>query len=167
MGTTLTAALIFGPDVHIVHIGDSRAYLRRGGRLQQLTTDHSVVGQMIASGQLTPAQARDFEHRNVLLQALGVQVAVSPELVIFSARAGDVLVLCSDGLTGPLEDATVLDILLRHDDPMRAARALTEAACAAGGPDNVTVALVRFVGADLPAPDDAPIQFHRAQHTVQ
>lgn len=167
MGTTATAALIFGPDVHIAHIGDSRAYLRRGQELVQLTTDHSVVGQMIASGQLSAAQARDFEHRNVLLQALGVQPAISPEIVIVTVREGDVLMLCSDGLTGPLEDAQVLELMLAHEDPMRGARALTESACAAGGPDNVTVAMVRFLGPGLAPADGSPIQFHRAQHTVQ
>ena len=83
MGTTMTAALIYGHDIYVVHIGDSRAYLRRGRTLTQLTTDHSIVGQMIASGQLTPEQGRSYEHRNVLLQALGVQ-PVSPA----RARAG-------------------------------------------------------------------------------
>lgn len=167
MGTTATVALLFGPDVHIAHIGDSRAYLRRGQQLLQLTTDHSVVGQMIASGQLTPAQARDYEHRNVLLQALGVQPAISPEIVIATVREGDVLLLCSDGLTGPLEDAQVLELMLKHEDPMRCARALTESACAAGGPDNVTVALVRFLGPGLAPSDTSPILVRRAQHTVQ
>lgn len=168
MGTTATAALIFGPELHIAHIGDSRAYMLRAGALTQLTTDHSVVGQMIASGQLTPAQARDFEHRNVLLQALGVQPAISPEIVIAPVCAGDLLLLCSDGLTGPLDDPAILDLLLRHEDPMRCCRVLTEAACAAGGPDNVTVAMARFMGEGLPAPTPgAPVHFNRAQHTVQ
>jgi serine/threonine protein phosphatase PrpC len=160
MGTTMTAAVVFGSDLHVVHIGDSRAYVRRGRRLQQLTTDHSVVGQMVASGKLTDEEARNYEHRNVLLQALGVQEAISPQLVIAPIAAGDVLLLCSDGLTGPLTDAQVLDLLLQHEDPMRACRALTEAACAAGGPDNVTVAVVRFVGAGLPVVEGpAAIQF--------
>lgn len=168
MGTTLTAALIFGPELHVAHIGDSRAYLLRGQHFQQLTTDHSVVGQMIASGQLTPAQARDFEHRNVLLQALGVQPAISPEIVIAPICAGDRLLLCSDGLTGPLPDEQVLELFKLHEDPVRCARVLTEAACAAGGPDNVTVAVVSFTGEGLPASDGvSPVQFHRAQHTVQ
>jgi protein phosphatase len=168
LGTTLTAALVFGPELHVVHIGDSRAYLRRGRVLQQLTTDHSVVGQMVASGQLTPAQARDFEHRNVLLQALGVQPAISPEIVVTPLRIGDVLLLCSDGLTGPLDDARILELLLKYEDPMRACRALTEAACAAGGPDNVTVAVARIVGNGLPVSQGRdPIAIARAQHTVQ
>jgi protein phosphatase len=168
MGTTLTAALVFGTDLHIVHIGDSRAYLRRGGALTQLTTDHSVVGQMIASGQMTPAEARNFEHRNVLLQALGVQPAISPEIVIAPLQEGDILLVCSDGLTGPLDDPDVLAIMLEHEDPMRCCRALTEAACAAGGPDNVTVAMARFTGDGLaPSQPTQPVAFHRAQHTVQ
>jgi protein phosphatase len=168
MGTTMTAALLLGTDLHVVHIGDSRAYLRRGRVLQQLTTDHSVVGQMIASGQLTAAQARSYEHRNVLLQALGVQQVISPETITTTVRAGDVLLLCSDGLTGPLDDDAILQIMLQHDDPMRCCRALTEAACAGGGPDNITVSVVRFVGDGLEVPGlREPIVPRRAQHTVQ
>lgn len=152
MGTTLTAALAFGPELLIGHVGDSRAYIRRGRALTQLTTDHSVVGQLIAAGRLQPSQARDYEHRNVLLQALGVQPRVGPEFAVVQIRAGDVLLLCSDGLTGPLADDEVLALMLRYEDPMRCCRALTEAACAAGGPDNVTVAVARFSGEGLELP---------------
>ena len=168
MGTTMTAAIVFGHDLFLMHIGDSRAYLRRGRSLTQLTTDHSIVGQMIASGQLTPEQGRIYEHRNVLLQALGVQLAIQPEFVHVSLRAGDVLLLCSDGLTGPLEDARVLELMLKYQDPIRCCRALTEAACAAGGPDNVTVAVSRFVGDGLQIPRTRePISVRRASHTLQ
>lgn len=168
MGTTMTAALIYGHDIYIVHVGDSRAYLRRGRTLTQLTTDHSIVGQMIASGQLTPEQGRTYEHRNVLLQALGVQPVIQPELVHVSLHAGDVLLLCSDGLTGPLEDPRILELMLKYQDPVRCCRALTEAACAAGGPDNVTVAVGRFVGDGLPIPQGRdPVSVRRAAHTLQ
>lgn len=168
MGTTLTAALIYAHDIYIVHIGDSRAYLRRGRTLTQLTTDHSIVGQMIASGQLTAEQGRSYEHRNVLLQALGVQPVIQPELVHVSLRAGDVLMMCSDGLTGPLEDPRILELMLKYQDPVRCCRALTEAACAAGGPDNVTVAVGRFVGDGLPIPQGRePVSVRRAAHTLQ
>jgi PPM family protein phosphatase len=168
MGTTMTAALIFGHDIFAVHIGDSRAYLRRGRTLTQLTTDHSIVGQMIATGQLTPEQGRSYEHRNVLLQALGVQPVIQPELVHVSLRAGDVLLLCSDGLTGPLEDPRLLELMLKYQDPVRCCRALTEAACAAGGPDNVTVAVGRFVGDGLPISQGRePVAVRRAAHTLQ
>jgi protein phosphatase len=166
MGTTMTAALVHGHDLHLVHVGDSRAYLRRGKTLTQLTTDHSIVGQMVASGQLTPEQARSYEHRNVLLQALGVQAMIQPELVHVSLRADDVLLLCSDGLTGPLDDDRVLEIMLDQQDPVRCCRALTEAACAAGGPDNVTVAIARFFGDGL-APGTDPVMPRRASHTLQ
>lgn len=168
MGTTLTGALIGGREVHIVHIGDSRAYLRRGRALTQLTTDHSIVGQMIASGQLTPEQGRSYEHRNVLLQALGVQQVIQPELLTVSLCAGDVLMLCSDGLTGPLDDDRILELMLKYQDPVRCCRALTEAACAAGGPDNVTAGVARFVGGGLPVPRGRePVEVRRASHTLQ
>jgi serine/threonine protein phosphatase PrpC len=168
MGTTMTAALVFGHDLYLMHVGDSRAYLRRGRALTQLTTDHSIVGQMIASGQLTPEQGRSYEHRNVLLQALGVQPVIQPELVHVPLRAGDVLLMCSDGLTGPLEDSRILELMLKYQDPVRCCRALTEAACAAGGPDNVTVAVGRFVGEGLQIPQGRePVSARRASHTLQ
>ncbi|MCX4244562.1 PP2C family protein-serine/threonine phosphatase [Paraliomyxa miuraensis] len=162
MGTTLTAAVIMGVEVVIVQVGDSRAYLRRGRMLQQLTMDQNVVGQMVAAGKLRPEDARNFKQRNVLLEAVGVQERVGPDVVRVSVRAGDVLMLCSDGLTGPLNDRQILDHMLRHEDPVRCCRALTEAACAAGGPDNVSVAMVRFVGSDLPLPHGREaIEFER------
>jgi PPM family protein phosphatase len=168
MGTTLTAALVHNHDLYLLHVGDSRAYLRRGRSLTQLTTDHSVVGQMVAAGQLTAEQARSYEHRNVLLQALGVQAMIQPELVHVPLRAGDVLLLCSDGLTGPLEDSRILELMLQYQDPVRCCRALTEAACAAGGPDNITVAIARFVGEGLEIPQGRePVTARRASHTLQ
>ncbi len=152
MGTTMTAALAMDHGLLIGHVGDSRAYIRRGRALTQLTTDHSIVGQLIAAGRMQPEQARNYEHRNVLLQALGVQPKVGTELIVAQLRAGDVLLLCSDGLTGPLSDDDVLGLMLRYEDPMRCCRALTEAACVAGGPDNITVAVARFTGDGLTLP---------------
>ncbi|MEZ4450072.1 MAG: protein phosphatase 2C domain-containing protein [Nannocystaceae bacterium] len=167
MGTTVTGALVFGPELAIVHVGDSRAYLRRGRTFQQLTHDHSVVGQMVAAGRLTSEEARKIESRNVLLQALGVMPKVGPELVKTTLRAGDILMLCSDGLTTPLSDAEVLELLLRYEDPMRCCRALTEAACAAGGPDNITVLIARFTGEGLEVPQGRePIYIERRQVAV-
>jgi protein phosphatase len=167
MGTTVTAALLFGAELAIVHVGDSRAYLRRGRNLHQLTTDHSVVGQMVAAGRITSEEARKLENRNVLLQALGVMQKVGPELVRTTLRAGDVLLLCSDGLTTPLPDGDILELLLRHEDPMRCCRVLTEAACAAGGPDNITVVIARFTGDGLEIPQGRePVELSRRQVTV-
>jgi len=162
MGTTMTVATLFGPDVVIVQVGDSRAYLRRGNLLQQLTMDQNVVGQMIASGRLSPEQARTAKQRNMLLEAIGVQERVGPDLVRVRVQAGDVLLLCSDGLTGPLDDRRVLELLVKHPDPVRCCRALTEAACQAGGPDNVTVALARVLGDPGDSlPGEGPVSFDR------
>jgi PPM family protein phosphatase len=162
MGTTLTAAVAMGTELVVVQVGDSRAYLRRGRMLQQLTMDQNVVGQMVAAGKLRPEDARNFKQRNVLLEAVGVQERVGPDVVRAMVRAGDVLLLCTDGLCGPLTDRQILDHMLRHDDPVRCCRALTEAACAAGGPDNVTAAIVRFIGSDLPLPQGREgIEFER------
>jgi PPM family protein phosphatase len=146
MGTTMTAAALFGPEIVVVQVGDSRAYVRRGRQLAQITMDQNVVGQMIASGRITPEEARHVRQRNMLLEAIGVQEKVGPDLIRARLQAGDTLLLCTDGLTGPLDDRQILEILDAHADPVRACRALTEAACAAGGPDNVTVAILRFVG---------------------
>ncbi len=167
MGTTMTAALAIGAQLLIGHVGDSRAYLRRGRALTQMTTDHSIVGQLIAAGRLAPEQARSYEHRNVLLQALGVQPRVGPEIVQAQLRAGDVLLVCSDGLTGPIADDMILELMLRYQDPVRCCRALTEAACAAGGPDNVTVAIARFTGDGLELPQGREeVAMVRVQHTI-
>jgi protein phosphatase len=124
--------------------------------------DQNVVGQMVAAGKLRPEDARNFKQRNVLLEAVGVQERVGPDVVRAKVRAGDVMLLCSDGLCGPLTDRQILDHMLRHEDPVRCCRALTEAACAAGGPDNVTTAIVRFIGSDLPLPQGREgIEFER------
>ena len=162
MGTTMTAAALFGPDVVVVQVGDSRSYVKRGNMLQQITMDQNVVGQMIATGRLSPEQARTAKQRNMLLEAIGVQERVGPDIVRVRVQSGDTLLLCSDGLTGPLEDRKVLELLIAHPDPVRACRALTEAACAHGGPDNVTVAIARVMGdpGDSFAPE-GPVQFSR------
>lgn len=163
MGTTMTAAALFGPELVVVQVGDSRAYLKRGIVLQQVTMDQNVVGQMIASGRITPDQARNVKQRNMLLEAIGVQPKVGPDLIRVQIQPGDVLLICSDGLTGPLDDRRVLDLMLQYEDPVRCCRALTEAACAAGGPDNVTVAMARFHASPYdPAYDpNTPVAFDR------
>jgi PPM family protein phosphatase len=163
MGTTMTAAALFGPEVVVVQVGDSRAYLKRGAVLQQLTMDQNVVGQMIASGRISAEEGRNVKQRNMLLEAIGVQEKVGPDLVRVRVQPGDVLLLCTDGLTGPLDDRQVLDLMTRHDDPVRGCRALTEAACAAGGPDNVTVAMARILPSESAEAfePNAPVSFER------
>jgi protein phosphatase len=167
MGSTMTTAYVGGAEAHLVHIGDSRAYLRRGRSLTQLTTDHSMVGQMIANGQLTPEQARTYEHRNVLLQALGVMPSITPEVSVVQLRAGDSLMLCSDGLTGPLADPEIVAVMARYDDPVRCCRALTERACQLQAGDNVTVAVARIVGEGVPLPQGRePVAVTRQSYTI-
>lgn len=161
MGTTMTAAVLFSDEVAIVQVGDSRAYLKRGGTLQQLTMDQNVVGQMIASGRIAPHEARNVKQRNMLLEAIGVQERVGPDLVRVKVQHGDMLMLCSDGLTGPLDDPRILELMMTHEDPVRVCRSLTEAACAAGGPDNVTVVLARFVDDGSPYSVESTIAFSR------
>ncbi len=164
MGTTMTAGIVYGPELALVHVGDSRAYLVRANALTQLTTDHSIVGQLIAAGRMTREQARSFEQRNVLLQALGVQPRVGPELVNLMLCDGDLLLFCSDGLTGPIPEEMLLDHLLSYHDPLQICRVLTEAASAAGGPDNITAVVARVIGRDLrkPVPGE-PVRLERSQ----
>ena len=121
---------------------------------------------VVSTDDIIPARYKHM-HTDPDLLAPHTFEAFAPGFVD-TVRSGDVLLLCSDGLTGPLTDEQVMQIMLRFEDPVRACRALTEAACAAGGPDNVTVAIVRFGGDDLDLPQGRePIALHRANHVVQ
>ena len=138
MGTTLTAVLIEGSDAHLVHVGDSRAYLARGGRLTQLTADHTLVQALIDEGRLRPDQVATHPHRSVITRAVGVAAQVEVDGLHVRLEDGDVLLLCSDGLTGVVDDLTIGRLLAEHG-PQSAVDALVDAANAAGGPDNITV----------------------------
>jgi protein phosphatase len=140
MATTLTALATDGTKVVLGHVGDSRGYLFRAGGLQQITTDHTYVQQLVASGQLDPAAVRRHPWRNVVLRSLHggpLEVDQSPDVVVLDLVPGDRLLLCSDGLTDLVEDAAISEIL-RLEDPRSAAAQLVEAALDAGGTDNVT-----------------------------
>lgn len=150
MGTTLTAMVLEGAVARFAHVGDSRAYLLREGRLSQVTDDHSVVGQMIRGGELTAEQAAVHPMRSILTRALGTEPAVDVDTYEVEVRAGDVLLLCSDGLTGMVPDERIAR-LLRHDDPEESAAALVKQARRGGGLDNITVVVVCVDDAD----DDA------------
>jgi PPM family protein phosphatase len=145
MGTTLTAAAIAGGGrwLQLAHVGDSRAYLLRGERLRQLTTDHTIVGELVRDGRLTADEAAHHPERSVLTRAVGLdpqlEVDAPPPLEL---EAGDEVLLCSDGLTDPLAEDRIAEILLAEDDGQAACQALVAAANAAGGPDNVTVVLL-------------------------
>lgn len=144
MGTTMTLAIFSPAAVEIGHIGDSRAYLYREGALAQLTRDHSLMADMIASGELTPEQAAVHPFRSVITRALGMESRVVIDRVARDLLPGDRLLLCSDGLTTMLPDAEIAALLSRGD-PASAAAALVAEANRAGGADNISVVVV-----DLP-----------------
>ncbi len=141
MGTTLVVLLVDQDRAHVAHVGDSRAYLYRDGQLRRLTRDHSVVQQEIDAGRLTPELARLVPHKHILTQSVGYHGPVEPDTATRTARAGDVFVLCSDGLTDPLDDPAI-EALLATTPADMVAETLVKAALDGGGTDNVTVAVV-------------------------
>lgn len=146
MGTTITAAIVDGTDVVIAQVGDSRAYLIRGDTLTRITEDHSMVADLIRSGQLTEAESRVHPNRSVITRALGTDPNMYADTFEVDAEPGDRILLCSDGLTGMLTDDAILDLLQRYRDPAVAARALIDAANEAGGVDNISVVIVDIEG---------------------
>ena len=149
MGTTLTAALLAGSNLILVHVGDSRAYLLRGGRLRRLTRDHSWVAEQLAAGQLTEKQARSHPRRNVLTRALGPSPTVEVDESTVQVKGRDVLLLCSDGLHSLVSDHDLAQALSAQD-PQRACETLVELANAHGGPDNITAVVLRI--GEVPGP---------------
>ena len=141
MGTTITAALVEPGAVTIGHVGDSRAYRLREGKLEQLTQDHSLVADLIRSGRLTPEEAETHPQRSVITRALGTDAEVDVDTLTVEASPGDVFLLCSDGLTTMVPDEEILEIVGRAKDLESAAKALVKAANRSGGEDNVTVVL--------------------------
>jgi len=143
MGTTLTAAYVDEDAVSFGHVGDSRAYLFRDAKLQQLTNDHSLVGEMVRRGKLTAEQAEEHPQRSIITRALGPEPAVEVDHMTTYARDGDVFLLCSDGLTSMLSDEQIGRTLTDAPDLRAAGHALIDAANSAGGRDNITVILFR------------------------
>jgi len=141
MGTTVTAALVDGSVARIGHVGDSRAYLLRGGRLTQLTRDHSLVAELVRNGDLTEEEAAVHPQRNVLTQAFGSDLRVRADVTRTSLEAGDVLLLCTDGLTGAVTTAEMEEILSSAPSLDEACENLVALANDRGGYDNVTVLL--------------------------
>jgi protein phosphatase len=144
MGTTLTAALVDDDRVHLVPVGDSRAYLFRDGELTMLTEDHTLVHRMVVEGEITEAEAEIHPHRSILTRALGVDALVQVDEGDVRVHAGDRLLLCSDGLTGMVPDGRIREILSTSTDPQEAADALVRVANRAGGVDNITVVILDF-----------------------
>ncbi|GAC1340236.1 MAG: protein phosphatase 2C domain-containing protein [Myxococcales bacterium] len=132
-----------GPEALIAHVGDSRAYHFSGGRLTRATVDHSLVEEYLRLGKLTEEEAKHFPQRNVILRALGQQRIVDVELGRRAARPGDVFLVCSDGLSGMIDDGEMESILRANAGIEEAVRALVDTANGNGGADNITVVLVQ------------------------
>jgi len=143
MGATLTAAWIDGSRLSIAHVGDSRAYLLRGGTLQQLTSDHSLVAEQVRRGILTAAEAEESEMQSVLLRALGALPEIEIDAEEHTLFARDILMLCCDGLTRMVTEPEIAGTLQAEPDPTRAAEKLIALANERGGVDNITVIIVR------------------------
>ncbi|MBN2800978.1 MAG: serine/threonine-protein phosphatase [Deltaproteobacteria bacterium] len=141
MGTTVVVLVVEGDEAHLAHVGDSRAYLYRQGRLTRLTRDHTVVQQEIDAGRLTPELGRLVPHKHILTQSVGFHGPVEPDTATRLIEDGDVFILCSDGLTDPIDDPPLRDII--EATPVNIlADTLVAEALRAGGEDNVTVMVV-------------------------
>jgi PPM family protein phosphatase len=151
MGTTVTAALVDPGNGKVIigHVGDSRAYLYRGTTLEQLTTDHSLVVELVESGILTPEEAERHPQRSAITRAVGTEPTVEIDAFSVDAKPGDLYLVCSDGLTDMLTAEEVEDLIAEAGaDPTRTAKALVSAANERGGEDNITVVLFEMVEAD-------------------
>jgi serine/threonine protein phosphatase PrpC len=151
MGTTMTVALVEDDSVAIGHVGDSRAYLIRDGRLEQLTDDHSLVAELVRSGKLTPEEAESHPQRSVITRALGTEADVDVDTFSVEAAPGDLFLLCSDGLTTMVADETILAAVEENRPDLKsAAKALVNAANRGGGEDNITVVFFEVGGTQEP-----------------
>ena len=143
MGTTLTVLWVGETAMYLGHVGDSRCYLWRDGKLQQMSEDHSMVMEMVRLGLITPAEAAVHPMRNVITRAVGVDPTVEVDTAAFPRQKGDLWLICSDGLHGMVEDEGIAEILHSAATDREAAEALVQAALTGGGRDNVTVMLLR------------------------
>jgi PPM family protein phosphatase len=148
MGTTLTAAMLRDDEVALGHVGDSRAYVFRDGKLKRLTKDHSLVEELRRQGRLTEEQAEEHPQRSIITRALGPEPSVSVDTMTFPARDGDVFLLCSDGLTTMVSDDEIGEILAEARTLRGAVNRLVDAANRGGGRDNITAVAFRLADAD-------------------
>jgi serine/threonine protein phosphatase PrpC len=161
MGTTATVAGVLGDSVYLAQVGDSRAYLVRGGVAQQITKDQSLMQRLVEAGELTQEEADLSERRNIILQALGPEPSIKIDLTSQQLRRGDVLVLCSDGLSGQVKADEIARIVTDEPDLVAACKRLIDKANDAGGPDNITVIAARFDGDGLIPPGATDPVGHR------
>jgi protein phosphatase len=158
MGTTLTAALLDDDTLAVAHVGDSRAYIFRDGELARLTQDHSLVEELVRQGKLTEEQAAEHPQRSIITRALGIEFDVEVDTWTYQVRAGDVVLLCSDGLTSMIDEDQIVRILGGASSLAQAGDQLIDAANEAGGRDNITVVLFRLEDAgDVPGADEPTV----------
>ncbi|MEW6704386.1 MAG: Stp1/IreP family PP2C-type Ser/Thr phosphatase [Pseudomonadota bacterium] len=150
MGTTLVLAVFRDNRLLVGHVGDSRAYRLRGGKLAQITRDHSLLQEQIDAGLITPEQAAFSANKNLVTRAVGVEDTVLLETHLHEIQPGDLYLLCSDGLSDMLDDEAIAQVLQMHDSVAEAGTALIDAANDAGGKDNIAVVLVRVQGGPTP-----------------
>ena len=144
MGTTIVGALFTEDGLFMGHVGDSRGYIIRDGEIQQITEDHSLLNDYIKAKKLTQEEIDNFPHKNVIVRALGMKDSVQVDILRYEVKTGDLYVLCSDGLSGMINDETIRDLTLENGaDLNQVCAKLIDAANQAGGTDNVTVAVVR------------------------
>lgn len=146
MGTTIVAILVIDDGVLIAHVGDSRVYRLRQGKLEQLTDDHSLLNDYIKMKRLTEEEIANFPHKNVIVRALGMKETVKVDTRLDPPQPGDLYLLCSDGLCGPVTDQEIGEIAQSSNDLKAIGSKLIERANANGGPDNVTVVLAKWIG---------------------
>src|SRR5580692_9108600 len=145
MGTTIVTMFAVEDGVYVAHVGDSRVYRIREAKIEQLTEDHSLLNDYIKMKRLTPEEIANFPHKNVIVRALGMKDTVKVDTRFEQPKANDIYLLCSDGLSGPVSDPEMLEIVTDAPDLKSAATSLIERANANGGPDNITVVLARWV----------------------
>ena len=161
MGTTATVAGLLGDTLYVAQVGDSRAYLVRDGVARQITKDQSLMQKLIEAGELTEEEAAQSERRNIILQALGPEPLIKIDLTHQQVRRGDVLVLCSDGLSGQVSKDEIARIVSEEPDLVSACKRLIDRANENGGPDNITVIAARFDGTRLEPPGTTDEVGHR------
>jgi protein phosphatase len=154
MGTTVTAAGVYGEDLYLTQIGDSRGYLIRNGTAIQLTKDQSLMQRLVDAGELTEEEAEQSERRNIILQALGPDPQVKVDLTHQKLRRGDTLIICSDGLSGLVRREEFGEAVRQNTDLPSLCGALIDLANERGGPDNITVVAARFTGEGLAEPSN-------------
>jgi protein phosphatase len=142
MGATVVMALFTDERTYIANVGDSRAYRFYNGKLKQLTVDHTIVAELVESGNIEPEQAENHPEQHIITQCVGYDKAVKPSIKSFVPKDSERVLMCSDGLTGVTDDVKIAAIMKEQGDPQAACESLIKAANEAGGPDNITVLII-------------------------